>query len=153
MERFWSKTKRNPKTGCLDWTAAIHTEGYGSFKLDGKRQLAHRVAWMFAHGPAPAELCVCHTCDNRLCVNPDHLFLGTKADNTADAIAKGRHSTTVNPLRGEHQPTAKLNEVAVRVIRYMAAKGVTASKLARVHGVGRTTIRRVVARQTWRHVQ
>jgi HNH endonuclease len=75
---------------CIEWTK-FRLRGYGLQKFRGKTRLAHRVAWMLANGEIPDGLCVLHRCDNPPCVNVDHLFLGTHADNVADKMAKGRH--------------------------------------------------------------
>ena len=100
--RFSSKTKLadqprpGMKTPCLEWQAALDQHGYGRLSSRmgraGTWESAHRVAWELAHGPMPRGLCVLHKCDNPLCVAVDHLFLGTKKDNTRDMMAKGRHS-------------------------------------------------------------
>jgi hypothetical protein len=87
-ERFWSKVDRSGT--CWLWTASLTKGGYGQFWFPPKRVDAHRASWMIANGPIPAGMCVCHDCDNPRCVRPDHLFLGTKLENTHDIIRKGR---------------------------------------------------------------
>jgi len=91
LERFLEKTKR-ADSGCLEWLACRNTKGYGWFRFDGRNQVAHRVAWMLEHGDIPEGLCICHTCDNRICVDVDHLFLGTVKDNNRDMFLKGRNA-------------------------------------------------------------
>lgn len=76
--------------GCLEWTGARATGGYGQVRLSGLNVLVHRYVWELANGPIPDGMCVCHACDNPPCCNVDHLFLGTKSDNNADMATKGR---------------------------------------------------------------
>jgi hypothetical protein len=114
VERFFAKVQITE--GCWLWRGAqkgrhyVTRTGYGHFALNGRKQVAaHRWSWIHFHGPIPAGLFVCHTCDNPVCVNPAHLFLGTVKDNALDMVAKGRHGALrlrkTHCLRG-HEYTA-----------------------------------------------
>lgn len=96
--RFWDKVERN-EDGCWLWRASTDPRGYGKIvvHVDGEARLsgAHRVSWELANGPIPTGLCVLHRCDTPSCVRPDHLFLGTLADNTKDMYGKGRHGNEI----------------------------------------------------------
>ncbi|HET9396036.1 MAG TPA: HNH endonuclease signature motif containing protein, partial [Nitrospiraceae bacterium] len=87
-ERFWSKVDRRSKDECWPWTATAAR--YGMFRWRGKNRLAHRIAYYFAYGVFPTNVCVCHRCDNTKCCNPNHLWLGSRKDNAQDALKKGR---------------------------------------------------------------
>jgi len=136
--RFWAKVKKTPT--CWLWQRALDEWGYGRFGGGS----AHRVAWRFAYGPVPKGLQVLHRCDNPPCVRPDHLFLGSQADNMADMVVKGR------ALRGERNPNAKLTWEAVRAIRAQHAAGVSKHSLSRQFGVDRTVITSIVDGLTWK---
>lgn len=93
-QRFW--TKVDPTGECWLWTASLHPKGYGQVSVrrpDGRPTMrrAHHIAWELTYGPKPPHLFVLHHCDTPRCVRPDHLFLGTQADNIADMVRKGRH--------------------------------------------------------------
>lgn len=89
-ERFWSKVARRATEECWPFIGGRVPFGYGTFYFQGRLVLAHRISWVLTNGEIPNGLCVLHRCDNPPCVNPSHLFLGTKSDNTLDASAKGR---------------------------------------------------------------
>jgi hypothetical protein len=103
-DRFWEKVRMIAPDECWVWTGAIGSDRYGKMKWRGKQWGTHRLAYTLANGEIPAGLHVCHRCDNRVCCNPAHLFLGTALDNIRDCIAKGRfirrHSKGLKP-----QPT------------------------------------------------
>lgn len=145
-ERFW-KNVRKEEDGCWEWTGTIDSKGYGMISIKGLYHRAHRYSWsLHNERPAPSDMDVCHACDNRPCVRPDHLFLGTRSDNLMDMQRKGRGQ------RGETHHNSKLNEVAVRVIRYAYSKGVTIRRLATLHHVTDGAISNVVKNLTWQHV-
>jgi len=132
---------------CWPWPHC-GTNGYGTVGYRYGRYYAHRTSYEVAHGPIPAGLHVLHRCDNPPCVNPAHLFLGTHADNMADAAAKGRTSRC-GKVKGSDHPLAKLDAQKVREIRGSDEMGVT---LARRYGVYPTLICRVRQRKSWAHV-
>lgn len=105
-ERFWIYTQKGP--GCWQWIGSKQAYGYGQLRVGNGPMRAHRFAYIIKHGAIPEGMDVLHRCDNRSCVNPAHLFLGTQADNIADMDAKGRRRTVPNV--GVQHPMAKLRE-------------------------------------------
>ncbi len=97
LNRFESKYIKS-QSGCWNWTAYLHASGYGVMKYNGRSELAHRVSWMIHRGTIPTKLQILHKCNNRKCVNPEHLYLGTQYDNVQDAIQAGTH-TSVHSAR------------------------------------------------------
>ncbi len=146
LARFMRFVMLDRQTCCWEWTGAIGRSGYAVFTRRSKAKSAHRISWELHCGAIPDGLCVLHRCDNRKCVNPSHLFLGTHKDNTQDAVAKGRMS------RGDAVNTSRLTERQVRVIRARCADGASYSKLARRFGVTHQAVRSVALRLSWAHI-
>lgn len=149
---FWARVEKTAT--CWLWTGYVHRQrgGYGSFCVRrGYAVQAHRAAWMLTHGALPDGLCVLHRCDVPPCVNPDHLFVGTHADNTADMLAKGRWKAPQVPI-GEAHYRAKLTAEAVRRLRADRGAGARLSTLAARYGCSLPQAHRVVRRVAWKHV-
>lgn len=154
-ERFWARVQKTD--GCWLWIGGRNKAGYGNFSPGGTASMigAHRVSYELHYGPIPQGLHVLHRCDVPSCVRPDHLFLGTVADNVRDMYDKGRANrpTTFDyVLRGERAYSAKLTESSVRDIRQRRQEGESLGSLAQRYQVTVSAIHAVVHRKTWKHV-
>lgn len=175
QERFEAGYIPEPNTGCFLWFAARDEDGYGCIRAEGKSSRAHRVAWILAHGPIPDRLLACHRCDTPECVNVEHMWLGTNAQNTRDRHTKRRDASGLrngsytrpdrrpvgdrNGARtqpgiraGSRHSQARLTETDVVVIRQRYQDGETQLALAAAYEVSQTTIWGIVTRHRWRHV-
>ena len=137
-QRFWSKIQKSD--GCWEWQGQRNHKGYGEVSVRSKWVKAHRFAWASVHGPIPPGMQVCHHCDNRACVRPAHLFVGTNSDNQRDAVKKGRG------------PGAKLSPQDVRAIRGLLDQ-VSVSKIAAQFGTSETAIYRIKLGQAYSYVE
>jgi HNH endonuclease len=137
-ERFYEKIEKMP-SGCWHWTGALHKFGYGMMSDWPKVKRAHRVSYEIHCGPIPDGLLVRHKCDNKICVNPDHLELGTKRDNARDAVE-----------RGQFKPKRKLTDKQIREIRNSVG---STCEVARFYGVMPSTVSRIRTGARWANLK
>lgn len=150
-DRFWDNVVVGDE--CWEWAGKLSSAGYGTISAGGRKGAhlyAHRVSYTLLVGPIPPGLCVCHNCpggDNRGCVNPSHLFLGTQRENMMDCARKGRIA------RGERHGVSKLSDVKVKEIRQRVAAGERQATIVREFNLSPATISMVVHRKIWDHVK
>lgn len=161
-ERFLKKVQKTDS--CWLWAASKNNWGYGQFNMNGKMQRSHRVSYELFIGEIPDGLFVCHSCDTPACVNPDHLWIGSHADNTRDKMKKGRHVSAVGEKhwsrtqsekvpRGEEHSNSKLTETQVLKIREKYATGKYSHRgLGKEFDVDSATIGRIIRRTQWKHL-
>lgn len=154
-ERFWSKVDVRSEDECWPWTAAVRRkdEGYGAFYYLGRHIPAGRMALILSGVEIPTPYEVCHHCDNPSCCNPKHLFVGTRQENNADKVRKGRQA------RGHRTNTAILTESKVLEIRSIVAdrrlenpRKIGARQLCEEYGITVATFNDVIYRRSWRHI-
>lgn len=151
LARFWTKVAitANPDK-CWEWQASCRSDGYGQLNMKNhspKITSAHRISWEITYGEIPDGMWVLHRCDNRKCVNPSHLFLGTRADNELDKMNKGRQPS------GERVGLHKLTSENVKQIREIYATEKTNQyELAKRYGVNQSVISLIVNRKAWKGV-
>ena len=150
-ERFWEKVKVRGPDECWEWIGAKIPSGYGTIRGHGKVLKAHRVAWELHYGSIPKGkgwhgICVLHSCDNRGCVNPAHLFLGTQADNIHDMMQKGRD---INARGEANGGGGKLTEPDVCGIRYLLDAGYLQREIAEIYKVNQITISNIKTGRSW----
>jgi len=154
LARLKSKVKIDEATGCWVWQASLNTNGYGQFAFKGRPRPAHRVSWELHNGPIPEgenaykTANVLHRCDNPLCVNPDHLFLGDQSDNANDAVSKERWGK--RGLTGEAHGRAVVTEEIVRAIR---ASDLSVYKLGEQYGLSAGAVQHIRKRRSRQHVE
>jgi hypothetical protein len=147
-DRIGFYTDKGDGSGCWTWTGRINACGYGQLGVSGKLRSAHRLAYESSVGSIPDGVQVCHKCDVRSCVRPDHLFLGTQADNIRDMVSKGR--ARGGSHLGERNGRSKLSADQVREI--LAANGLTQRQIAAHFGVSQTLIGRIRSGKNWSQV-
>ena len=140
---FWSKVDPAPSECCWEWTAYKTTTGYGKLRLNNRDLRAHRVAYTLTKGEIPDGLVVRHTCDNPACCNPDHLILGTQADNVADRQERNRQ------VKGEQNGRCKLTAKQVMEI-YNSP--LSQYELAKLYNITQTNVSYIKLKKTWKHI-
>ena len=159
ISRFWPKVAK--ASGCWLWKAAIRRDGYGLFTNQGRHYAAHRLSWELTHGPIPDGMWVLHHCDVRACVRPDHLYLGTREQNTSDAMLRHRFKSgdeahfRAHPEivpRGERHWASRLTDDDVRDIRRRVAAGEKQVSLQREYELSSGLVSLIVHRKRWAHV-
>jgi len=149
-ENFWNKVQKTED--CWLWTGNVLNKGMGYGRISfGKRrkEYAHRFSYRLHFGDIPKGLCVCHHCDNPICVRPDHLFTGTISENFKDMREKGRQVQ----VRGEQSAKAKLTSSDILLIRYLWRSGTkNQTQIAEIYKVTPVCINCIVNRKTWKHL-
>lgn len=143
QDRITKRIKVDPATGCWNWTGVLHQQGYGMIRSARTQHLTHRASYNVFKGEIPAGMFVCHHCDNRRCVNPDHLFLGTVQDNQADMKRKDRS------VFGEKSSAAKLKEADVLQILKYKSEGMTQRAIAKMFNVSPSLVCMVLKGAVW----
>lgn len=150
IARFWSKVEIGNPDECWEWKAGNNGRGYGKFYVGGDgnpQRYAHRISWSLANGDIPEGLILCHKCDNPKCINPDHLFLGTQAENMQDASKKGRCKPSM--AHGNSSGHNKIDEKDIPDVKKMIAEGVSLKTIADIYGVSKQSIFHIKTGRNW----
>lgn len=147
-QRFWARVRRGPD--CWEWIGSLSDKGYGRLLADGKTRPAHRLSWELNFGAIPPGLLVCHKCDNRRCVRPEHLFLGTERDNSRDRQAKGRTRGGWVGEGGERHPRARYSNQQISEVRRLLGQGARPTAAASETGVSLATVYAVRQGKQWK---
>lgn len=140
---------------CWEWQGMLNNHGYGVIVTENKRKYAHRESYKEFIGEIPNSKCVCHTCDNPKCINPKHLWIGTREDNNKDTVKKGRHNYGINlipAMKGEKSPNSKLKNEDIFDIRQMLEKNIKRKEIEKKYKISRGHLSMIANRQIWNHI-
>jgi DNA-binding transcriptional regulator YiaG len=155
-QRFLSKIEKTDT--CWNWTAGLFTNGYGQFNINNYPILSHRFAYELWVNPIPDGLVVRHKCDNRKCVNPNHLETGTQQDNMDDKVKRNRqskgekHSNAFQRAKGEQHGSSKLSEDEIKEIRILLGFDISQRKLAKIYDISQPHICAINRNKFWKHI-
>lgn len=145
-KKLFNKIMPEPNTGCWIWIGAYDNTGYGRYKMGNTTEAAHRVLFRLYKDKIQKGFLICHSCDNRFCVNPDHLFAGTHQDNADDMINKKRH------IYGEKKWCAKFKESDIINVRNLYDSGITQMEIALKYNCSQSHISEITTRKQWKHL-
>lgn len=151
VSRFWSRVSICADHECWEWQRGKTRDGYGVFHFGEKSIRTHRFSYQLHNGEIREHDCVCHSCDNPSCVNPKHLWIGTRADNNADKEAKGR-AVYAEQKKGELNPSATLTTSEVVAIKVMARCGLPQARIAKTIGISNASVCMIVSGKRWGHL-
>ncbi len=147
MEKFWQKVDKTAPNGCWNWMAGCTSGGYGEFWFGKKIWSTHRLAWWLTYGYIPKNKMILHKCDNRRCVNPEHLYPGTNTDNMRDRLNRGKCP------RGETHPNSKMTVKKVIELRQRYAAGnETVMELGLIYGMSQSSVSNIINKVQWGHI-
>ena len=150
-EKFWSKVSKAEENACWEWSGALRWNGYGVFRHLNKSVLAHRASFIIHKGPIPDGCVICHSCDNRKCCNPNHLWSGTQKENLQDMFNKNRDAKSKPKGSCQNHPRAKLKNTDIDIIKNEYKSGISSRIIAKKYNVSKRTILNVVQGKNWRH--
>lgn len=152
IARFWSKAAVGDNTVCWPWRGTIGHNGYGHFKWDGVSQNASRIAWEIVNGEPLGPRFACHTCDNKLCVNPHHIYAGDRLSNARDAVERGQAKGNGLDQRGAANPNARLTETQAVEIKRLIGVGLSNQQIAARFPVSHAMVSRIRTGRSWAHL-
>mgnify|MGYP001561025647 CR=1 FL=1 len=146
-ERLKNKSKYNPENACIEWISTMFNNGYGQITINRVKKSAHVASWEFHNKKSANGYFIMHKCDNKKCINPEHLMLGTNSLNQKDKILKNRQA------KGTDFPSAKLNDDKVREIHKLLNSGMKQTEIAKIYNIDQSIISEIKSGKRWKHVE